>query len=142
MKKLKAGLMLSVAIGLVIFVNQVMARDKAKVISGSSEMIVDGKILKERGSTIQGNVITGDGQNKTVSVNDEEVTLKGDNNTITVKGKTTTLRIIGRGNVVFCEGLKAVVIAGDENKVTYKTSPNDNGKATVRSVGKNNSVEQ
>lgn len=90
----------------------------------------------------QNNVITGDGQTKTISVSDDEATLKGDNNTITVKGVTTTLRVIGRGNVVICEGLKAVVIAGDENKVTYKTSPNANGKPTVRSVGKNNSVQQ
>jgi hypothetical protein len=133
--------MLSVAIGLVIFVNQVMARDKAKVISGSSEMIVDGKILKEKANTIQSNVITGDGQTKTVNVEDgKEVTLKGDNNVITLKGKTGTLRIIGKGNKVNAEGLDGVIIAGDDNTVSYQTSRGPGGKPAERIVGKNNTV--
>ena len=94
-----------------------------------------------RGSEAGRIVLTGDGSNFTRSVHAQEVHIQGDRNRITLTGSVDELLVTGKNNSVAIEKVGRVRFLGDNNSVTYKSTP-DGRQPEVATLGENNSVRQ
>lgn len=84
--------------------------------------------------------ITGSDVTKNISMDGGILQITGSDNDITVDGFVTKVIVIGSDNFVNIEILNSAKITGSDNQITYRSSKNKSKKATVSSLGSDNSL--
>ncbi len=81
--------------------------------------------------------IAGVGENKSLSCNDNIVTVSGFSNTVVITGHCARLNVSGSDNTVTVDTTDTIIASGFDNRVTYRT-----GSPHVTKSGVDNVVEQ
>lgn len=91
------------------------------------------KIIKQESQTIN---VVGTGITRTIeATGNENINIEGSNINVVVTGNCNTIKATGASIKVKAQGVKVIRIEGVDCGVTYKSSPNKNGRATSSIVG-------
>ncbi|MGY4384987.1 hypothetical protein ACVWYN_002023 [Pedobacter sp. UYP24] len=74
--------------------------------------------------------------------NGGDVVITGNDNAIVIIGYLNSLKITGSDNNVRVEKVTSIKTFGNDNQITYKTSPNKNGLAVVSTTGSDNEISK
>ena len=86
--------------------------------------------------------ISGNHRTVTVTAKNSVVSITGNDNNVTITGNSARVSVAGNHNTVRIERAADIVASGNNNRITWRTSPNRGGIPRITQTGNKNTVSR